>query len=84
MSGGNTVHLQTEPFLYIDRYSDDRTWGGEAPPREGDSVYVPKGMNLLMDISTPKLYSIIVEGSIKFSDERDMTVDTSYFIVNGG
>ncbi len=30
-------------FLYIDRWSDPETWGGELPPREGDSAYVPIG-----------------------------------------
>jgi len=30
-------------YLYIDRWSDPVTWGGEIPPREGDSVYVPAG-----------------------------------------
>ena len=40
-SDGNNVHLNKEPFLYIDKWTDEATWGGEAIPREGDSVYVP-------------------------------------------
>lgn len=52
---------------------------------KGDSVYVPKGMTLLVDTSTPKLFSVIVDGgSIFFSDEKDMTFDASYFLLNGG
>jgi hypothetical protein len=42
-------------------------------------------MSLLVDMSTPILKSIIVEeGRIIFADESDLTIDTSYFIMNGG
>ncbi len=42
-------------------------------------------MSLLVDIdSTPILDSIIVEGRIQFSDEKDMTLDTHYFLIVGG
>ena len=52
-SDGNPAKLQTSPYLYIDRWSEQSTWGGEAVPREGDSVLVPKGMTVLVDVSTP-------------------------------
>jgi hypothetical protein len=69
----------------MDRWSSSATWGGEVPPREGDTVYVPPGMTLLVDQSTPYLNTIIVEGGkIVFSDEADMTVDANYFILIGG
>lgn len=69
----------------MDRWSDQATWGGEVPPREGDTVYVPPGMTLLVDQSTPFLNTIIVEGGkIVFSDEVDITVDAKYFILIGG
>lgn len=69
----------------MDRWSSSDTWGGEVPPREGDTVYVPPGMTLLVDQSTPHLNTIIVEGGrIVFSDEVDMTVDANYFILIGG
>ena len=78
------AHISCDPFLYVDRWSSVKTWGGEAPPREGENVYVPKGMVLLVDESTPVLNSIIVEGKIFFADEKDMTVDAHYFMINGG
>lgn len=60
-------------FLYIDRWSDPNTWGGEAAPREGDSVHVPKGQVLLVDVSPPELYAVIVEGVIIWEDVQDLT-----------
>ena len=50
-------------------------------PREGDSVYVPVGMTLLVDDSTPILDTVIVEGKIIFADEKHMTFDAHYFII---
>ena len=52
------------------RWSDIRTWGTDLPPVEHDLVYVPKGMTLYVDQSTPQLEGIIVEkGKLIFSDE---------------
>jgi hypothetical protein len=57
---------------------------------EGETVSVPAGLNLLVDIdSTPHLNAIIVEGSIIFApDDDDATherfFDANYIFVNGG
>jgi hypothetical protein len=32
-SDGNPVLVQCDPFLYIDRWSSQETWGGESIPR---------------------------------------------------
>jgi hypothetical protein len=42
------------------RWSDIRTWGTDLLPVEGDLVYVPKGMSLYVDQSTPRLDGIVV------------------------
>lgn len=44
-------------------WSDQTTWGGEFAPVDGESVYLPAGLNLLFDIDkSPKLNAILVEG----------------------
>lgn len=58
-NGGNS-------YVYIEKWSEQQTWGGENPPKEGDSVHIPKGQNLLLDISPPKLNTIMVEGQLIF------------------
>jgi len=71
-------------------WSDTETWGGDVPPLEGESVSIPKGQHLLVDIDTsPKLKAIIVEGSLIFAPhETDpnhlRTFDACYIIVMGG
>ena len=83
-SDNGIVSNQGLSYLYIDRWSSDSTWGGESPPREGDSVFVPKGQNLLMDVSPPRLKAVIVEGSLIWADEEDMTFDAYFLFVRDG
>lgn len=67
------------------RWSDIRTWGTDLPPVEGDLIYVPKGMTLLVDQTTPRLDGIIVEeGKLIFADEAPMEIHTNFITVNGG
>ena len=74
-----------DKFTYIMRWSDGRTWGVDIPPIDGDLVFIPKGMSLLVDQSTPILLGIIVEGgNLIFSDEKDMVVQAGFITMNGG
>ena len=56
----NLAVIKSEPFVYGYRWSDSAAWGEELPPAEGDTVYVPEGMVLIVDQSTPKLLLILV------------------------
>jgi len=89
ISGKGLVSLKGQLFGYVMAWSSDITWGGEFAPIEGDSVYVPAGLNLLVDVdSTPHLKAVIVEGSIIFAPETDAThhrtFDADYIFVNHG
>jgi hypothetical protein len=67
------------------RWSDIRTWGTDMPPIDGDLVYIPAGMTLLVDESTPVLQSILVEnGTLMFADESDMIIQAGSITVVGG
>jgi hypothetical protein len=74
----------------VSAWSDPDTWGGEFIPIEGESVYVPTGLHLLVDVdSTPILNAVVVEGSLIFpsvdSDETHLrTFDAHYVYVSGG
>jgi hypothetical protein len=76
-------------FRYVSVWSSETTWGGEFAPMELESVWIPKGLNLLVDIdSTPTLNAVLVEGSLIFAPELDpnhhRTFDAKYIFVNGG
>ncbi len=66
---------------YIDAWSLRTTWGGGPPPSGcgdyvvdkdcTDSVVIPQGQTVLLDISPPRLYLLLVEGTLIF-DRRDI------------
>lgn len=67
------------------RWSDSSTWGVDLPPVDGDLVYVPQGMTLLIDQSTPVLAGITAQnGTIIFSDDTDIVVQAGFITVVGG
>jgi hypothetical protein len=56
---------------------------------EGESIYIPQGLNLLIDIDrSPVLNIIICEGSLLFVPDEDPDhhryFDASYIFVTGG
>lgn len=67
---GRRSIVMTRNVTYAFRWSDPDTWSGDFPPILDDAVYVPAGMTLLVDQSTPKLKIIIVEGTLAFADEK--------------
>eukprot|EP00854_Cymbomonas_tetramitiformis_P005436 gene5436-6591_t len=71
-------------YTYIDRWSANTTWGGGDPPVEGDSVVIPAGKNILLDVSPPQLVLIIVEGRLEFEDAGDLELHAEYIFVRGG
>ena len=72
VEGYGFVATQGLAFRYANYWSDEDTWGGEFAPLEGESVYVPTGLNLLVDVDeTPVLNFVFVEGSIIFPPDPD-------------
>lgn len=89
ISGMGSVATQGLVFRYVNYWSDPITWGGEFAPIEGDMVYVPPGLHLLVDVdSTPVLSAVVVEGSLIFPSDPDpnhlRTFDAHYVLVEGG
>lgn len=82
--GDNAAVVTAKPFFYAERWSSSATWGGEAAPREDDAVYVPPEMVLMVDVSTPLLKVVVVEGGIVFSDERDLEFKARMMVIYKG
>jgi hypothetical protein len=90
ISGKGNVATQGLLYRYVNLWSLEDTWGGEFLPTTGDSVWVPSGMHLLVDVdSTPVLDLVLVEGSLIFPpDDSDSTslrtFDATYIFVHEG
>ena len=58
-------------FRYLDRWSALTTWQFQEPPVAGDTVIVPKGQMLLVDVSPPELFLVLVQGDLVFDNQGE-------------
>jgi len=82
-SNGNAVTNGTA-YFYVDLWSSVNTWDGIVPPRDGDSVYIPPGQNVLVDISPNLLNAVVIEGGLFFADGNDVNFNAHYVLIDGG
>ena len=80
---GSAATSANATYEYIDLWSRSTTWGGGPPPVEGDSVWIQPGQRILYDVSSPRLYMLIIQGEFIF-DRADLTLDANYIFVMGG
>jgi hypothetical protein len=76
-------------FLYAEYWSSLSTWSGEVPPRGPvtgiyDSVHIPAGHNVIMDVSPPHVNLILIEGTLIVADQPSATINANYIFVRGG
>jgi cell migration-inducing and hyaluronan-binding protein len=63
------------------KWSDPGTWGGRVPSA-GDVVTIPGGTDVLLDVSTPNLGGLFVNGSLTFA-RKDLELSSAYVMVHG-
>ena len=68
---------------YVCYFSDDDCWGSDYAPGPGDSLYIPPGFNLVIDVDEvpnmdeaeeedlPYLQAVVVEGSLIFETKEN-------------
>jgi len=66
------------------RWSDASAWPSGRVPAEGEEVTIPRGTEMLLDVSPPRLRSLTVQGKLTFADERDLALSTEWIYVPGG
>ncbi|MFC4455570.1 G8 domain-containing protein [Deinococcus sonorensis] len=66
------------------RWSDPASWPNRHVPLEGDSVTVPEGQAMLLDVSPPALRSLTVPaGSALMFADQDLTLRTDWILLHG-
>ena len=71
-------------FLYIDKWSALTSWLNQEPPIAGDLVYIPDGQVILLDVFSPVLEAVIIEGALHFDPTQDVSLDATYLFIHGG
>ena len=81
--GAAIVPDSSATFQYINLWSDPLTWGSQGFPSEGDTVFIPTGQTVLLDLDPPRLYFVVVQGHLEF-DRIDINLDANFiFILDG-
>ncbi|KAL3317343.1 Fibrocystin-L [Cichlidogyrus casuarinus] len=81
---GNAVSAVS--FYYVDKWSSVFTWGGTSLPIDGDFVSIPRGKIVMLDMDTPVLSVLLIDGGKLFFDPHSsVTLNAKYIlIINGG
>jgi cell migration-inducing and hyaluronan-binding protein len=75
-----TALLVNQPET-LARWSDPATWGGRLP-EFGESVVIPGGRRVLLDVSPPPLKSLQINGALIF-DETNLNLLADWIVVRG-
>src|SRR5690606_37667615 len=60
------------------------SWPDGKVPGAGDAVKIGRDMNVLLDVSPPALRSLTINGTLSFSNDRDIALETEWIYVPGG
>src|SRR6187399_790394 len=66
------------------KWSDASAWPSGKVPAAGEEVTIPRGTEVMLDVSPPELRSLTVQGKLTFADERDLALTTEWIYVPGG
>ena len=80
---GDAMSKPSVQYRYLDRWSALNTWLDDQPPVHGDFVTIPEDQTILLDESPPQLSVLLVLGMLVF-DRKDLNLDASYILVQGG
>ena len=75
-------------FWYVDLWSSPFTWGGGPLPQEGEFVVIPRGQTLLLDVNTPILSYILIQGGQLIFDpekgDNEVSLHTQGGLITSG
>jgi cell migration-inducing and hyaluronan-binding protein len=66
------------------KWSDASAWPWGRLPAAGEEVTIPRGTEVMLDVSPPELRSLTVQGKLTFADERDLSLTTDWIYLPGG
>ena len=64
-------------------WSDPATWGGTLP-QAGQSVSIAPGRTVVLDVPSPALATLTIEGTLIAAHDRDLVLSADIVMVHGG
>ena len=71
------------PAAKATNWSDPATWPNRKVPVAGDKVTIDAGKEVVLDVNTPALGGVTVNGKLSFADTADVELTTEWIMVHG-
>jgi cell migration-inducing and hyaluronan-binding protein len=65
------------------RWSDPATWPNHKVPAAGDKVAIAKDKSVILDVNTPALGGVTIDGKLSFADDADVELTTEWIMLHG-
>src|SRR5215468_10585268 len=65
------------------KWSDPATWPNRKVPVAGDKITIDAGKEVVLDVNTPPLHGLTIEGKLSFADDKDLELTTEWIMVHG-
>ncbi|XP_021354873.1 fibrocystin-L-like isoform X2 [Mizuhopecten yessoensis] len=79
-NGGKAKQTSAD-YEYLDIWSSSLSWGGSPPPVEEDFVVIPSDQTILLDVTTPTLKMLLIQGGKVIFDEKDIELHAEYILI---
>src|SRR5687767_13391195 len=65
------------------KWSDPATWPNNKVPAAGDKVTIAKDQKVILDVNTPALGGVTIDGNLSFADNADVELTTEWIMLHG-
>src|SRR5271155_824478 len=65
-------------------WSDPATWPNRKVPVAGDKVTIDAGKEMVLDVNTPPLNGLTINGKLSFANNKDVELTTEWIMLHGG
>src|SRR6187549_2600886 len=83
LHGSATAVVQAAQPGKATRWSDAATWPNRKVPAAGEKVEIAAGKEVILDVNTPALGGVTVNGKLTFSNNADVELTTEWVMVHG-
>lgn len=74
--------LKDLKFRYVDRWSSESTWSPGTIPAAGDLVIIRKSDVIELDVNTPDLSMLFIDGgTLRFDRNKDLELRAKYILI---
>src|SRR5579862_10022594 len=65
------------------KWSDPATWPNRKLPVAGDKVTIDAGKEVVLDVNTPPLNGLTINGKLSFANNKDVELTTEWIMLHG-